>query len=157
MSATQIITRKRCAFPLHQTPRCFESDRQWEDWLSVRVGAASPCEDCTPDYHQRMHVMTKCGHPEVIFAYDSRSGEVFGINSQDPRYARILLGLKIAPGITVIGQTVTYSESWLRLLKRVRRRAHREVKWAIDIWQRRYRAHQQATAKHTDLIETHHA
>ena len=132
--------RIRLVWNAHQPPRCFDSRIQWREWFALRSGVYSPCVDCTPDFRARMGAMYRCERPEVIFVRDTRTDEVFGLSGEDPHYARVLLGLALAPGMEIIGRTVEYTEVWQRLLKMVRRRAHRDVQWAIDVWQKRYRS-----------------
>lgn len=117
-------------------PKCWDDEQAWADWKHVRQGARSPCADCTPEYRTQMRNQLRCERPEVVFVRDVE-GQVTGMCGDDPAYARVLMGLVPMRGVEIIGRTIERTEQWIALLKFVRRRAHRDVVRAIDIWMRR--------------------
>lgn len=57
-----------------RTPKCFDDDRQFRGWLECREQCydrdAHICEDCLPEYQERMVKVGRCEHPEVKFRVD---------------------------------------------------------------------------------------
>lgn len=133
------MIRARTTWTAQVAPRCFEDAEKWQEWFALRSGAHSPCVDCSPAFRNEMQAACRCERPEVVFVIDSKTREIEGLCADDPRYARLLLGMVPAPGSVVTGRGIEMTPTWLRLLQHVRRRAHREVQRAIDIWLRRYR------------------
>lgn len=78
----------------------------------------------------------RCERPEVIFVIGRESREVEGIVADDPRYARLLMGMALT-GLDVIGRKIEQTEEWARLLRIVRDRAHETTRRAIDMWLRK--------------------
>ena len=60
------------------------------------------------------------------------------IVAEDPRYARLLMGLSISRA-AITGRAIEMTETWAALLRHVQGRAHAETKHAIDVWIRRWR------------------
>jgi len=75
----------------------------------------------------------RCERPEVVFVIGRQTREVEGIVADDPRYARLLLGLALT-NADVIGRHIEQTEEWARLLRIMRDRAHATTKRAIDMW-----------------------
>ena len=113
-------------------PRCFPSEQDWIEWLDARSrsGAHSPCEDCSSAYKRRMLAAGRCERPEAVFV-QTEGGEV-GISADDPRFARLLMGLKIA-GAELL-RPLDPTPTFLWLLDRIRRRARPAVRRAIEIY-----------------------
>ena len=78
----------------------------------------------------------RCERPEVIFTVSRETREIEGIVADDPRYARLLMGLALT-NADVIGRQIERTDEWARLLRIIRERAHARTKKAIDIWLRR--------------------
>jgi hypothetical protein len=85
-----------------------------------------------------MQAELRCERPEVIFVIDRETREIEGVVAEDPRYARIVLGMS-ASKCDVLGRTVETTDTWAALLEHVKRRAHKDVKRAIDMWMHRRR------------------
>ena len=115
-------------------PPCFRSPELWADWLEQRSGAQSPCEDCTPAFKRAQVGLLRCVRPETVFMQGDDG--VFGVCADDPRFARLLLGLRVY-GAEPAGPTIEPTERWVRLLKLIERRAHERVRRAIGMWLRR--------------------
>jgi hypothetical protein len=68
------------------TPACFESKAQWDLYrASWRIGKAKEqsrvvnyCEDCLPEYRDRMREEKRCAHPDVVFIVDD-DGFISGV------------------------------------------------------------------------------
>lgn len=120
---------------LANRPACFDSADSWADWLAERNGAHSPCEDCTPEFKRGAIGRMRCSRPETVFMR-AADGEVFGVSADDPRFARILLGMEVY-GAELVGRGIERTERWTRLLRLIERRAHPAVKRAIALWERR--------------------
>lgn len=133
------MIRTRTTWTAHVAPQCFGDTEKWQEWFALRSGAYSPCVDCSPAFRAEMQAACRCERPEVVFLVDTETREVEGLAADDPRYARLLLGMVPARGMVVTGRTVEMTPMWMRLLQHIRRRAHRDVQGAIDIWMRRYR------------------
>lgn len=133
------MTRARLTWKASTAPRCFGDIEKWQEWFALRAGAPSPCADCTPSYRDEMQAAQRCERPEVVFVVDEVTGEFEGLPADDPRYARLLLGLVPARGMRVCGATVEMTAAWAGLLRQVRPRAKPEVQLAIDAWLRRFR------------------
>lgn len=131
------MSRARPQWSAHQKPRCFASIEEWQEWFAVRAGSFGPCQDCTPEYRCQMLSANKCERPEVVFARDTETGEVEGIVAEDPRYARLLMGLPMGRHLQVVGRTVEPTEAWRKLLAFIKGRAHRDTQRAIWIWLKR--------------------
>lgn len=118
----------------HEKPRCFDSMEDWREWLEVRSGAWSPCQDCTPSYRATMRDALRCDRPEVIFIEDRATREVEGVTVDDPRFARLLAGLPVGRNWQVMGRTIERTPAWTRLMEIASKRAHLDVKRAYRIW-----------------------
>ena len=127
--------RARLHWPADRPPKCF-TPQAWREWLQTREGAHAPCADCTPCHRARMMQAGRCERPEVVFVIGRQTREVEGIVADDPRYARLLMGLALT-NADVIGRQIERTEEWARLLRIIRERAHARTKKAIDIWLRR--------------------
>lgn len=130
--------RARIQWSPDRKPKCYDTLHDWHEWLSVKSGAWSPCADCTPCHRARMRAELRCERPEVIFVVDRETREIEGVVAEDPRYARLVLGMALSK-CDVLGRTVETTDTWAALLEHVKRRAHRDVKRAIDMWMRRRR------------------
>lgn len=57
-----------------QKPACFDTDKQYRDWLAMarlsRPGADGHCADCTQQYQAQMLSEGRCGYPDVQFVED---------------------------------------------------------------------------------------
>lgn len=118
------------AWSASAAPRCFPSERDWIEWMDARSGAHSPCEDCSSAYKRRMLAAGRCERPEAVFV-QTEDGEV-GISADDPRFARLLMGLKIT-GADLL-RPIDPTPIFLRLLDRIKRRARPAVRRAIEIY-----------------------
>ena len=120
------------AWSASAVPRCFPSERDWVEWMDARSksGAHSPCEDCSSAYKRRMLAAGRCERPDAVFV-QTEGGEV-GISADDPRFARLLMGLKIA-GAELL-RPLDPTPTFLWLLDRIRRRARPAVRRAIEIY-----------------------
>lgn len=78
-------------------PRCITHE-QWKLWRATRpsAGVAGLCEDCTPEYQNKMCLTGKCDHPEILF-YVDKDGLLFG--SLTPRIAEVALNIKFSKGV----------------------------------------------------------
>jgi hypothetical protein len=85
-----------------------------------------------------MQAELRCERPEVIFVVDRETREIEGVVAEDPRYARIVLGMALSK-CDVLGRTVEPTDTWAALLEHVKRRAHKDVKRAIEMWMHRRR------------------
>ena len=130
--------RARIQWSPDRTPTCYDTLHDWHEWLSVKSGAWSPCADCTPCHRARMQAELRCERPEVIFVVDRETREIEGVVAEDPRYARIVLGMALSK-CDVLGRTVEMTDTWVALLEHVKRRAHKDVRRAIEMWMRRRR------------------
>ena len=130
--------RARIQWSPDRKPTCYDTLHDWHEWLSVKSGAWSPCADCTPCHRARMQAELRCERPEVIFVVDRETREIEGVVAEDPRYARIVLGMALSK-CDVLGRTVEMTDTWVALLEHVKRRAHKDVKRAIEMWMRRRR------------------
>ena len=130
--------RARIQWPPDRKPKCYDTLHDWHEWLSVKSGAWSPCADCTPCHRARMQAELRCERPEVIFVIDRETREIEGVVAEDPRYARLVLGMALSK-CDVLGRTVETTDTWAALLEHVKRRAHKDVKRAIDMWMHRRR------------------
>ena len=130
--------RARIQWSLDRKPKCYDTLHDWHEWLSVKSGAWSPCADCTPCHRARMQAALRCERPEVIFVIDRETREIEGVVAEDPRYARLVLGMALSK-CDVLGRTVETTDTWAALLEHVKRRAHKDVKRAIEMWMRRRR------------------
>ena len=117
-------------------PRCWDDAHAWDVWRAESRGTYGPCADCTPGYREAMRAQARCERPEAIFVRTAE-GDIAGLVAEDPRYARLLMGLSLGRGTIVLGRAIEPTETWRRLLAFVKRRAHREVARAITIWMRR--------------------
>jgi hypothetical protein len=68
------------------TPRCFNSYKEFKLWVTAARGAhPAPghgyCEDCTPQYKDKMVEANRCAYPEVIFKV--LQGEFVGRRSRE--------------------------------------------------------------------------
>lgn len=130
--------RARIQWSPDRKPKCYDTLHDWHEWLSVKSGAWSPCADCTPRHHARMQAELRCERPEVIFVIDRETREIEGVVAEDPRYARLVLGMALSK-CDVLGRTVETTDTWAALLEHVKRRAHKDVKRAIEMWMHRRR------------------
>ena len=130
--------RARIQWSPDRKPTCYDTLHDWHEWLSVKSGAWSPCADCTPCHSARMQAELRCERPEVIFVVDRETREIEGVVAEDPRYARIVLGMALSK-CDVLGRTVEMTDTWVALLEHVKRRAHKDVRRAIEMWMRRRR------------------
>ena len=130
-----LTERARLHWPADRPPKCF-TPQAWREWLLTREGAHAPCTDCTPCHRRQMLQAGRCERPEVVFVIGRQTREVEGIVADDPRYARLLMGLALT-NADVIGRQIERTEEWERLLRIIRERAHARTKKAIDIWLRR--------------------
>ena len=130
--------RARIQWSPDRKPKCYDTLHDWHEWLSVKSGAWSPCADCTPCNRARMQAELRCERPEVIFVVDRETREIEGVVAEDPRYARLVLGMAVSK-CDVLGRTVETTDTWAALLEHVKRRAHKDVKRAIDMWMHRRR------------------
>lgn len=130
--------RARIQWSPDRKPKCYDTLHDWHEWLSVKSGAWSPCADCTPCHRTRMQAELRCERPEVIFVIDRETREIEGVVAEDPRYARLVLGMAVSK-CDVLGRTVETTDTWAALLEHVKRRAHKDVKRAIEMWMRRRR------------------
>lgn len=130
--------RARIQWPPDRKPKCYDTLHDWHEWLSVKSGAWSPCADCTPCHRARMQAELRCERPEVIFVIDRETREIEGVVADDPRYARLVLGMALSK-CDVLGRTVETTDTWAALLEHVKRRAHKDVMRAIDMWMHRRR------------------
>lgn len=130
--------RARIQWSPDRKPTCYDTLHDWHEWLSVKSGAWSPCADCTPCHRARMQAELRCERPEVIFVVDRETREIEGVVAEDPRYARIVLGMALSK-CDVLGRTVEMTDTWVALLEHVKRRAHKDVRRAIEMWMRRRR------------------
>lgn len=121
---------------LATVPSCFPSEADWIEWSAARSGACSPCEDCASAYKRRMLAAGRCDRPETIFVVDE-DGEEIGLSADDPRFARLLMGLSVK-GCT-LRRPVPTSPAFVRLLERIERRAVAVVRRAIKTFVRRVR------------------
>lgn len=131
------MSRTRVQWRIEPPPKCFTTD-EWQEWWAARAGAYSPCQDCTPQYRQQMRDALRCERPEVIFVLHPATGETEGIVAEDPRYARLLMGLSISRA-AITGRAIEMTETWAALLRHVQGRAHAETKHAIDVWLKRWK------------------
>lgn len=118
-------------------PKCFTAD-EWREWMQCRADARSPCQDCTPEYRAQMRDALRCERPEVIFVLHPATSETEGIVADDPRYARLLMGLSISRAV-IVGRGIEMTETWASLLCYVRKRAQADTRRAIDVWLKRWR------------------
>ena len=130
--------RARIQWSPGRKPKCYDTLHDWHEWLSVKSGAWSPCADCTPCHRARRQAELRCERPEVIFVIDRETREIEGVVAEDPRYARLVLGMALSK-CDVLGRTVEMTDTWAALLEHVKRRAHKDVKRAIDMWMHRRR------------------
>lgn len=130
--------RARIQWSPDRKPKCYDTLHDWHEWLSVKSGAWSPCADCTPCHRARMQAELRCERPEVIFVIDRETRDIEGVVAEDPRYARLVLGMTVSK-CDVLGRTVEPTDAWAALLEHVKRRAHKDVKRAIEMWMRRRR------------------
>jgi hypothetical protein len=133
-----LTDRARIQWSPDRKPKCYDTLHDWHEWLSVKSGAWSPCADCTPCHRARMQAELRCERPEVIFVVDRETREIEGVVAEDPRYARIVLGMALSK-CDVLGRTVEPTDTWAALLEHVKRRAHKDVKRAIEMWMHRRR------------------
>jgi len=133
-----LTDRARIKWPPDRKPKCYDTLHDWREWLSVKSGAWSPCADCTPCHRARMQAELRCERPEVIFVIDRETREIEGVVAEDPRYARLVLGMALSK-CDVLGRKVEMTDTWAALLEHVKRRAHKDVKRAIEMWMRRRR------------------
>lgn len=134
MSRAPKVSRK--VWNLATQPPCFESRDSWAEWLENRCDAHAPCEDCTPEFKRAAVGRLRCVRPETVFMKGDDG--VFGICADDPRFARLLLGMKIH-GAEPAGPGIDDTDRWTRLLHLIERRANDAVKRAIKVWTRRGR------------------
>ena len=132
------MTEHVMTFTAHIKPRCFDTTEDWREWCAFRGRPKSPCVDCTPSYRNKMRDKLRCERPEVIFTVDDETGEFEGISADEAKFARILMGLSLGSHAQIVGRTVEDTPAWEKLLSHIRRRAHKDVRHAIDIWLRRY-------------------
>ena len=130
--------RARIQWSPDRKPKCYDTLHDWHEWLSVKSGARSPCADCTPCHRAKMQAELRCERPEVIFVIDRETREIEGVVAEDPRYARLVLGMALSK-CDVLGRKVEMTDTWAALLEHVKRRAHKDVKRAIDMWMHRRR------------------
>ena len=130
--------RARIQWSPDRKPKCYDTLHDWHEWLSVKSGAWSPCADCMPCHHARMQAELRCERPEVIFVIDRETREIEGVVAEDPRYARLVLGMALSK-CDVLGRTIETTDTWAALLEHVKRRAHKDVKRAIEMWMHRRR------------------
>ena len=130
--------RARIQWSPDRKPKCYDTLHDWHEWLSVKSGAWSPCADCTPCHRARMQAELRCERPEVIFVIDRETREIEGVVAEDPRYARLVLGMSVSK-CDVLGRTVETTDTWAALLEHVKWRAHKDVKRAIEMWMHRRR------------------
>jgi len=133
-----LTDRARIQWSPDRKPKCYDTLHDWHEWLSVKSGAWSPCADCTPCHRARMQTELRCERPEVIFVIDRETREIEGVVAEDPRYARLVLGMALSK-CDVLGRKVEMTDTWAALLEHVKRRAHKDVKRAIDMWMHRRR------------------
>ena len=67
--------------PAIDVPECF-SRKQWDEWMEVAMSRPPSerngyCEDCTPEYRDKMKASGKCAYPNTIFVRD-KDGFVYG-------------------------------------------------------------------------------
>lgn len=93
--------RKSIVVQITSIPPCFESVAQWVEWKSlaehsrVHVGREITfCEDCLPDYRDRMIASGRCEHPETIFVSEPGGVGVTGMTAEDRGYTSIIKGRK---------------------------------------------------------------
>ena len=62
--------------PFTQRPRCFDSQRQWVEWLALERSSRyteplryGPCTDCTAAFQRAMTVAKRCDRPWLDLAY----------------------------------------------------------------------------------------
>lgn len=116
-------------------PRCFASESDWLEWISALERAHSPCEDCSSAYKARMLAAGRCERPETVFV-DTEEGEV-GISADDPRFARLLAGLKITGA--ELRKPVEATPVFVRILERIVGRTQPGVRRAIGIFLAQHR------------------
>jgi hypothetical protein len=93
--------RKQIIVQITSIPSCFESVAQWVEWKSLAnfsgkfVGREIPyCEDCLPDYRDRMILAGKCTHPETVFISEPGGVGVTGMTAEDRGYSSLVKGRK---------------------------------------------------------------
>lgn len=55
-----------------ETPRCFNNYKEFKLWITAARGAHpapahSYCEDCTPEYRDKMIEENRCAYPQTTF------------------------------------------------------------------------------------------
>jgi hypothetical protein len=91
-----------------------------------------------PQYRRQMCNALRCERPEVVFVLHQETLEYEGVTAEDPRYARILMGMAPGKRCKVVGDGIAFTPNWARLLELVMPRAHRAVQRAIRIWLKRF-------------------
>lgn len=133
------MSRIRTSWTVSVAPKCFPSLEDWREWYAMRGDSgAHPCRDCMPQYRRQMCNALRCERPEVVFVLHQETLEYEGVTAEDPRYARILMGMAPGGRYELVGDGVPYTATWARLLELVMPRAHRAVQRAIRIWLKRF-------------------
>lgn len=137
MTTRKLRARKASQWSHNTPPKCWSGGAElWaQTWAYRSADVFAPCMDCTPQYREAMKAQLRCSRPEVVFV-KTEDGDIQGVTADDPRYARILLGLKLkdAEAMTPAPEV---TKQWVALMDFVAQRADAAVSRAIVIWKKK--------------------